>query len=146
MNETEKIVKILTDKERTIATMESCTGGGLANAITNVVGSSNVLKYSAVTYSDEYKIKMGVSKETIENFGIYSKEVATDMAKAISCFANSDFGIGITGKIEAEAYVCIYIKEQDKCLNCYLELKDSERENNKKEIIALIVSKLLDIL
>lgn len=146
MNKTEELVKILTDKDKTIATMESCTGGGLANAITNVAGASSVLKYSAITYSDEYKIKMGVAKEAIDKYGVYSKEVATDMAKAIADFASSDYGIGITGKIECKAYVCIYIKEQDKCLNYCLELKESERENNKREIISLIISKLLDIL
>ena len=49
---------ILTNK--TISTMESCTGGGLANEITSYEDASKVLKFSAVTYSNEYKIKMGV--------------------------------------------------------------------------------------
>lgn len=46
--------------------MESCTGGALVNAITNIPGASEVLKFSAVTYSNEYKIKLGVdSKQSI---------------------------------------------------------------------------------
>lgn len=146
MNKVEQLVKILTQKNKTIATMESCTGGGLANAITNVEGASNVLKYSAVTYSNEYKIKMGVGKDTIDKNGVYSEQVAMEMAKSISEFACSDYGIGITGKIESIAYICIYIKEQDKYLNYCLELKDSKRQDNKEKIILFIIYKLLDIL
>ena len=52
------IIEILTKNNETIATMESCTGGGVANAITSIEGASSVLKFSAVTYSNEYKIKM----------------------------------------------------------------------------------------
>ena len=58
--------------------MESCTGGGMANAITNIAGSSDVLKFSAVTYSNEFKIKMGVNKSTIDKFSVYSMEVARE--------------------------------------------------------------------
>ena len=57
-NNLREIIKILTEKNKTISTMESCTGGGVANAITNIEGASEVLKFSAVTYSNEYKIKM----------------------------------------------------------------------------------------
>ena len=52
-----KLVVKLTKNKKTIATMESCTGGGVANIITNIPGASEVLKFSAVTYSNEYKIK-----------------------------------------------------------------------------------------
>ena len=48
----EKLIKL----NKTISTMESCTGGALVNEITNVEGASNVIKFSAVTYSNEYKI------------------------------------------------------------------------------------------
>ena len=57
---------ILTNK--TISTMESCTGGGLANEITSYEDASKVLKFSAVTYSNEYKIKMGVDEEIINKY------------------------------------------------------------------------------
>ena len=70
----EEVVKRLIDKNKTISTMESCTGGGVANAITNVEGASEVLKFSAVTYSNEFKIKMGVSKDVIDKYSVYSME------------------------------------------------------------------------
>ena len=91
-----KIVNYLKENNKTISFMESCTGGFLANEITNVSGASNVLKVSLVTYSNEYKTKFGVSKNIIEKYTVYSKETATEMAKCIANFANSNYGIGIT--------------------------------------------------
>ena len=98
----EKVVEILKEKGKTIATMESCTGGGVANAITNIEGASEVFRFGAVTYSNEYKIKMGVNSKIIEEYSVYSIETAMEMSKNISRFANADLGIGITGKINKE--------------------------------------------
>ena len=79
----EEVVKRLIDKNKTISTMESCTGGGVANAITNVEGASEVLKFNAVTYSNEFKIKMGVSSSVIDKYSVYSAETAMEMSKNI---------------------------------------------------------------
>lgn len=98
-NLNEKIVKFLNEKNKTISFMESCTGGFLANEITNVSGASNVLKVSLVTYSNEYKIKFGVTKNTLEKYTVYSIDTAKEMAKKVSNFADSDIGIGITGEL-----------------------------------------------
>ena len=95
----EEIVKILTEQNKTVSTMESCTGGALANAITNIPGASEILKFSAVTYSNEFKIKMGVPKDIIDTYSVYSMETAIEMSKKISEFTNSNYGIGITGKL-----------------------------------------------
>ncbi len=94
-----KIVNKLIELNKTISTMESCTGGFLASEITNISGSSEILKFSAVTYSNEYKIKMGVSSKAIDKYSVYSIEVAHEMSKCISAFSNSNYGVGITGKI-----------------------------------------------
>ena len=121
----DNIVKLLNEKELTIATMESCTGGALASEITNHPGASNILKFSAVTYSNEYKIKMGVDKDIIDKYSVYSIETAMEMAKNISIFANSDIGVGITGKInnpdpqnlygnDDTIFISIYEKDSDK--------------------------------
>ena len=74
----DEVVRVLTEKHKTIATMESCTGGGVVNAITNIEGASEVLKFSAVTYSNEYKIKMGVDSQIIDKYSVYSMETAID--------------------------------------------------------------------
>ena len=91
------IVKKLEEQNKTISTMESCTGGGLVNEFTNIEGASQVLKFSAVTYSNEFKIKLGVSKDVIDKYSVYSKQTAIEMSKNKSEFADSDYGIGITG-------------------------------------------------
>ena len=121
----EEVVKKLIQKSKTISTMESCTGGGIANAITNIPGSSEVFKFGAVTYSNEYKVKMGVSKEVIDKYTVYSRETADEMSKNISLFTNSNYGIGITGKMGVVdkanpygenniIYISIYDSDNDK--------------------------------
>ena len=153
----ERIVKRLTELKKTISTMESCTGGGVANAITNIEGASEVLKFSAVTYSNEYKIKMGVDKDIIDKYTVYSMPVANEMSKKISDFTNSDYGIGITGKLNRVdvnnpygedniVYISIYEKEKDKFYNYTMEVTEKSREENKELIINLIADELIKIL
>ena len=152
-----EVIDILTKKNKTISTMESCTGGGIANAITNIEGASNVIKFSAVTYSNEYKIKMGVSKEVIDKYSVYSIETAMETSKNISDFSNSDYGIGITGKLnridennlygeDNVVFISIYDKEFNKYYNYDLEVKKSSRKENKELVINLVVEKLLEII
>ncbi len=94
-----KLIKDLKKKKLFLGVMESCTGGGLANAITNVVGSSEVFKGGIVAYSNEVKIKFGVSKKLIKKYSVYSPEVALSMAKVARKILKSDIGVGITGSI-----------------------------------------------
>ena len=151
------IVEKLKALNKTISTMESCTGGGVANAITNIEGASEVLKFSAVTYSNEYKIKMGVDKNIIDKYTVYSIQVANEMSKKISDFTNSDYGIGITGKLNRVdennpygldniVYISIYDKEKNKFHNYTMEVSKKSRKENKELIIDLIANELLKIL
>ena len=151
------LVSKLSELKKTIATMESCTGGGIVNAITNIEGASDVLKYSAVTYANEYKIKMGVSKDIIDKYSVYSMETAISMAKAISSFSDSDIGVGITGKLkrgdpandfgdDSTAYFSIYDRENDKFYNVEIKCLYDSREDNKRLIIDKIIEKLEEIL
>ena len=57
MKNFKNVVSKLIEKGFTISTMESCTGGGVCNEITNVPGASSVLLFSAITYSNSFKIK-----------------------------------------------------------------------------------------
>ena len=150
------VVNLLIEKKMTIATMESCTGGFVASSITDIDGSSSVLKFSAVTYSNEYKIKMGVSKEVIDKYSVYSINVAREMAKKISNFANSDIGVGITGKInrvdennlfgdDNKIFYAIYDKNNDKYYEYELIAIKDTRLNNKKYIMENISKSLLEI-
>ena len=94
-----EIVNKLIENNLTIATMESCTGGGIANEITSISGASAVIKESYVTYCNEAKIKQGVPAETIEKYTVYSQETAVDMAKAVKKQAGSNISVGITGQL-----------------------------------------------
>ena len=83
----------------TLSTMESCTGGGLGSVITNVPGASEVFHFGAITYTNEYKSKMGVDPRIIDKFGVYSVETSKAMAKSICQITGSDIGIGISGNL-----------------------------------------------
>ena len=136
------IVEKLAQKNKTISTMESCTGGGIANEITNVEGSSKVIKFSAVTYSNEFKIKMGVSKDIIDKYSVYSMETADEMSLNISKFTDSTYGVGITGKLnridednpygeDNIVFISIYDKENNKFYNDKIKVTKKSRKENK---------------
>ena len=152
----ERVVKKLIELNKTISTMESCTGGGLANAITNIPDASRVIKFSAVTYSNEFKEKMGVSKEAIDRYSVYSSEVAEDMAKKISMFTGSTYGVGITGKLKKAdennlsgeddvVFLSIYDSELDEYYDSEIKVHYDNREDNKNEVIETFVLKFLEI-
>lgn len=151
------IVELLIKKKKTISTMESCTGGAISNYITNIPDSSMIFSYGAVTYSNEFKIKMGVNKDIIEKFSVYSMETARNMAKTISEFTNSSFGVGVTGKLKKSdpfnqngeddlCYLSIYDKESDKYYDEIIKVVHDTREENKNQIIHIFVEKLINIL
>ena len=94
----EQLVKLLTDKNLTIAFAESCTGGLASSLITDIPGSSAYLKGSVVSYTNEVKHKiLGVKSETLDKFGAVSKETAKEMAVGVKHLMQTDFGISITG-------------------------------------------------
>lgn len=145
----EKIVRNLEKQNRTISFMESCTGGFLANSITNISGASNVLKVSLVTYSTVYKEKFGVDKNIIENYTVYSMETAKEMAKNVAKFADSNIGVGITGELgntinkEPKVYYSIYFKDKNEYTDRIVSTTGKERCQIKKEVAENV---LLDIL
>lgn len=94
----EAIVRRLIKKGLKISFMESITGGRLASSITSVSGSSNVLKESYVTYSNEAKIKLGVDEKTIERYTVVSRETARSMAKALEKITDADILVSVTGE------------------------------------------------
>src|SRR4051794_29895934 len=82
----------------TIATAESCTGGLVAGALTDIPGSSDVIDRGFVTYSDDAKRTMpGVKATTLQAFGAVSKETATAMAVGALEKAGVDLAVSITG-------------------------------------------------
>ncbi|MEW6644263.1 MAG: CinA family protein [Pseudomonadota bacterium] len=85
-------------RKLTIATAESCTGGLVAGALTEIPGSSDVIDRGFVTYSNEAKREMlGVTASTLETFGAVSKETAIAMAVGALETADVDLAVSITG-------------------------------------------------
>lgn len=83
---------------RTIATAESCTGGLVISALTEIGGASDVVDRGFVTYSNEAKMEMlGVSRDIIETFGAVSIAVAWAMAQGALKHSHADIAVAITG-------------------------------------------------
>jgi nicotinamide-nucleotide amidase len=81
-----------------IATAESCTGGMIAAALTDIAGSSDVVERGFVTYSNEAKTEMlGVPAELIAKFGAVSEQVAREMAAGALRHARADVTVAVTG-------------------------------------------------
>lgn len=94
----EVIGKILTDQGKSISTAESCTGGMLADRITNIPGSSCYMSGGVVAYSNESKVNiLDVSADDIEKHGAVSSQVALQMAKNVAQLYNTDIGVATTG-------------------------------------------------
>ena len=90
----EVVVKLLAGK--TLATAESCTGGLIANRLTNVSGASEVFRTGYVTYSNESKVRLlGVREDTLAKHGAVSEEVCREMAEGAR--RHTDFALATTG-------------------------------------------------
>ncbi|MFB0919492.1 MAG: competence/damage-inducible protein A [Oscillospiraceae bacterium] len=90
--------ELLCEKNLTLSTAESCTGGLIAKRITDLRGSSNVFVGGVVTYATESKINvLGVPKELIEEHGVISAEVASEMAKRARELFKSSLAVATTG-------------------------------------------------
>ena len=93
-----ELVETLKKEGMTITTAESCTGGLIAAAITDVPGSSEVFKRGFVTYCDEAKHEMlGVSEEVLATDTAVSERVASEMAEGAAKAAKADAAISVTG-------------------------------------------------
>jgi len=94
----EVVGKILTKKKLTIAVAESCTGGHLADEITDISGSSNYMKGGVIAYANDIKTSMlGVDEQTLKSDGAVSMAVALQMAKGVAKQFEADIGVSTTG-------------------------------------------------
>lgn len=90
--------ELLKDRQYTLACAESCTGGRLADTLTNIPGSSAYMQGGVVAYSNEAKIALlDVDENTIQKFGAVSKQVALQMAKGAAHRFEADVSVSTTG-------------------------------------------------
>jgi nicotinamide-nucleotide amidase len=94
----EVVARVLTENRATVAVAESCTGGMLAERLTNVPGSSSYFLGGVICYSNELKISLvGVPQSLIESKGAVSSEVALALADGIRKRTGATLGVGVTG-------------------------------------------------
>lgn len=91
------LLDLCVHKKLTLAVAESCTGGLLTAALTEIPGSSRVLDRGYVTYSNEAKQQIGVSAATLDRYGAVSRETAEAMAKGVLANAPVTLSAAITG-------------------------------------------------
>ena len=92
------VLKLAIKKNRTISIAESCTGGLISNRITNISGSSKVLRGTIVSYSNESKIKLlDIDKKILNKYGAVSNKIAFLMASNTLKIFSSDYALSVTG-------------------------------------------------
>lgn len=94
----ENFINLLKKYNLTVSTAESCTGGLVASAITEISGSSAFFGMGVVTYANEAKMKLlGVKSDTLTAYGAVSEQTAKEMAEGILSLSDSDVSISVTG-------------------------------------------------
>jgi len=144
-----EVVKILTAKELTLSTAESCTGGYLSKRITDIDGASKIYLGGIIAYSNEVKMQLlDVRKDTLNKYGAVSEQVAKEMAKGVAIKLNTDIGISITGIAGPTTYLTnkptglVYIGYYDRKtnLNYAIELHLARGYKDERESIRYIAS------
>lgn len=94
----EELVALSQEKGLRLTSAESCTGGLVAAALTDIAGSSTVFERGFVTYSNESKVEMiGVSPQTLAAHGAVSAQTAREMAQGALAHSHADLAVAITG-------------------------------------------------
>jgi nicotinamide-nucleotide amidase len=142
--------ELLLQKGRTLAVAESCTGGLLANRITNVPGSSHYFLGGIVAYSNRAKeALLGVRHETLERYGAVSKETVEEMARGVKERFGSDIALAVTGIAGPEGGTldkpvgtvwCAYLHGRD--ILVWKDVIHDKRLKFKEKVVDLILEEL----
>lgn len=93
------VYELLKEKQYTVTTAESCTGGMIASTLVNVSGISEFFYEGYVTYSNAAKIKLlGVDESVIDTFGVVSEQTAEAMAQGAAYNAKTNAAVSVTGE------------------------------------------------
>lgn len=152
----EEIGKILIQKGFTITVAESCTGGLLSSRLTDVSGSSSYITLNLVTYANEAKHKMlGVSEDTLSNFGAVSRECAYEMAKGLFSLTGADICVSTTGiagptggskeKPVGLMYSAIYTKNKSQTYKILLD-SDIQRIRMKELFVQEVLKNIYEFI
>ncbi len=145
---------ILNERELSIATAESCTGGLLSHILTGVSGSSGYFIGGVVAYNNRIKEQvLGVSENTLIGFGAVSEQSAIEMAKGIAEKFNTSIGLSTTGiagpsggtpeKPVGLVWIGIHFNNETRAFECHFK---GERNVVKADTVKEILTRLLNIL
>lgn len=144
------LMEQLIAKGSKIAVAESCTGGLLSGALTDIPGSSACFEFGAVTYSNQAKHEiLGVPWEILNEFGAVSYQTAYWMAKGIRRIAKADLGLAVTGiagpaggsETKPVGLVYIALDLKDFCMSQKFNFRGS-----REEVRRLTVKKGIDLI
>lgn len=150
----EEIVKLLTEKNLTISTCESITGGLIASMLVEAPGASKVFKGSIVSYSNEAKIKLAKVKETtISKYGAISPQTANEMCLNTNYLFNTDIAVSTTGNAgphpaenKPVGLVFVSFCVIDKAYHFELNIKNKNRNDIRIEVVSFVFRKLLELI
>ena len=144
----ERFVNLLIEKQMTVTTAESCTGGLLSGTIVNVAGVSDVFHQSYVTYANSAKHELiGVPEETLETFGAVSQQTAKAMAEGAAKAAKANVALAVTGiagpggGTKEKPVGLVYI---GCCVNGHTEVIECHFSGSRLEIRQATVAKALE--
>lgn len=149
----QQLVELLKERSLTIASCESLTGGLFCAEMTRIPGVSAVLKGGVVTYWTQIKEDVvGVSHQTVEKYGVVSKQTAYEMAVNLQKMFDCDIAVSFTGnagpdvmegKPAGSVYTCIAIKDQT---FCYHDVIKRPRNEVREKIVQKTVNRLKELL
>ena len=151
----EQLAERFLKASKKLVTVESCTGGGLAENLTQLSGSSLWYECGFVTYSNQSKRDLlAVPVDTLEEFGAVSEETALAMAKGALDMSSADFSVSITGVAGPDGgseekpvgTVCVAWCERDKGGNTTCIHFEGDRRRVREQSCLLAMQGLLDIL
>lgn len=135
----EQIVgSLLHQKQKTLSTAESCTGGYIAHLITSIPHSSSYFMGGVVSYANEVKMNvLGAKKETLEKYGAVSQQTVEEMVAGVSKKLNTDYAIAVSGIAgptggtpeKPVGFVWIAIKTPTKLLSRHFQFGDNRERN-----------------
>lgn len=145
--------QLLREKELTISTAESCTGGLLSHTLTAISGSSAYFLGGVVAYSNAIKAQMlGVQTSTLQAHGAVSTQTAREMAAGVRARFNADIGLATTGiagptgatpeKPVGLVYIGISFEQHHRVFECHFE---GDRLAVMRSTVVEILTRLLDL-
>jgi PncC family amidohydrolase len=150
------LVERLQKMKYTITTAESCTGGLVSATLVNVPGASCVLQEAYITYSNEAKERLlGVSKETLSQFGAVSEQTAHEMAEGAARVAHADVALSTTGiagpdggtedKPVGLVYIACSVRGKTYVKECrFSGTRQENRTNTVQEVLRLALEVLVE--